>query len=382
MKKPSLAFRLAVISGLALGFQTSAIAQVIVYAPAGLPSIPTLTEWAMVTLAVLIGLTGLYLRRSGHNVLSSLLCVMALFQGIGTVSEIIGNAGALQAQSMYMNGGGTVNLSGYASNQDIHVIGNSSIDMRIVSVVPASSPTSGTPTCAVAAIITAGSYCYYRPPASEEIGPGLIAQSFFLADRCSEADTVNGNWKELSRAHASNPNLPLSATIKNAASKGVATISGDTVSYLPDLDSDNFYGDSFSITISEGSASTDVVVSLGTYFSVSTACSSDTTGLDGLVRNLPPNLEVLLNIGHAAIGEMCQQRLSEARSIAVKNYLVAKGVGANRIYSEGRGSSDPAVIGPVNSRVEVTAIGKGTQGNQLTESTSVGFPPNTYKICQ
>lgn len=54
-------------------------------------------------------------------------------------------------------------------------------------------------------------------------------------------------------------------------------------------------------------------------------------------------LEVVIAVGHAdRIGKAAyNQRLSERRAAAVKDYLVSKGIPANRIYTEGKGSNQP-----------------------------------------
>ena len=55
------------------------------------------------------------------------------------------------------------------------------------------------------------------------------------------------------------------------------------------------------------------------------------------------NLEVVIAVGHAdRIGSAkYNQKLSEKRAASVKDYLVSKGVPANRVYTEGKGSSQP-----------------------------------------
>ena len=66
--------------------------------------------------------------------------------------------------------------------------------------------------------------------------------------------------------------------------------------------------------------------------------------LDELVAKLPAiKLEVLTAVGHAdRIGSpKYNQKLSERRAAAVKAYLVSKGVEANRIYTEGKGKTQP-----------------------------------------
>ena len=55
------------------------------------------------------------------------------------------------------------------------------------------------------------------------------------------------------------------------------------------------------------------------------------------------NLEVVIAVGHAdRIGSAAyNQKLSEKRAAAVKDYLVSKGIPANRVYTEGKGSKQP-----------------------------------------
>jgi OOP family OmpA-OmpF porin len=54
-------------------------------------------------------------------------------------------------------------------------------------------------------------------------------------------------------------------------------------------------------------------------------------------------LEVILAVGHTdRLGSAgYNQKLSEKRAAAVKEYLVGKGIEANRVYTEGKGESQP-----------------------------------------
>ncbi len=66
--------------------------------------------------------------------------------------------------------------------------------------------------------------------------------------------------------------------------------------------------------------------------------------LDKLVSDLSGiKLEVIIAVGHAdRIGsDKYNQNLSERRAAAVKDYLVSKGIEANRIYAEGKGETQP-----------------------------------------
>ena len=88
--------------------------------------------------------------------------------------------------------------------------------------------------------------------------------------------------------------------------------------------------------------------------------------LDDLVSKLAGvNLEVIVAVGHTdSIGtEAYNLALSKRRADAVKQYLVSKGIEANRIYTEGKGESQPVADNRTaegrqkNRRVEVEVIG-------------------------
>ncbi len=61
----------------------------------------------------------------------------------------------------------------------------------------------------------------------------------------------------------------------------------------------------------------------------------------GKVKDI--KLEVIIAVGHAdRIGtDAYNQKLSERRAAAVKEYLVSKGMEANRVYTEGKGKKQP-----------------------------------------
>ncbi|HQR02986.1 MAG: OmpA family protein [Proteobacteria bacterium] len=66
--------------------------------------------------------------------------------------------------------------------------------------------------------------------------------------------------------------------------------------------------------------------------------------LDGLAAKLQGiKLEVIIAVGHAdRIGKPTyNQSLSERRAASVKAYLVGKGIEDNRVYTEGKGSTEP-----------------------------------------
>ncbi len=96
------------------------------------------------------------------------------------------------------------------------------------------------------------------------------------------------------------------------------------------------------------------------------------------------NLEVVTAVGHAdRIGsDSYNQKLSEKRANAVKDFLIGQGIPANRIYTEGKGETQPVTgdtcrhMGPDNRRnrklidclapdrrVELEAVGTRTPTN-------------------
>ncbi|NWG30902.1 MAG: OmpA family protein [Rhodocyclaceae bacterium] len=81
--------------------------------------------------------------------------------------------------------------------------------------------------------------------------------------------------------------------------------------------------------------------------------------LDKLVSDMGAiKLEVIIAVGHAdRIGkDAYNQKLSERRAAAVKDYLVSKGIEANRVYAEGKGEKQPVTgdkckhMGPENHK--------------------------------
>jgi len=88
--------------------------------------------------------------------------------------------------------------------------------------------------------------------------------------------------------------------------------------------------------------------------------------LDELASKLHEiNLEVIIAVGHTdSIGSKAyNQKLSVRRAEAVKNYLISKGVEPNRVYTEGKGETQPIATNKTaagrakNRRVEIEVVG-------------------------
>jgi len=93
--------------------------------------------------------------------------------------------------------------------------------------------------------------------------------------------------------------------------------------------------------------------------------------LDDLVSKIKAiNLEVIIAVGHTdSVGaDAYNQKLSVARSEAVKAYLVSKGIEKNRVYTEGKGEKQPVADNKTsegrakNRRVEIEVV--GTRANK------------------
>jgi OOP family OmpA-OmpF porin len=88
--------------------------------------------------------------------------------------------------------------------------------------------------------------------------------------------------------------------------------------------------------------------------------------LDDLVDKIKGiNLEVIIAVGHTdSVGTVAyNQKLSVRRAEAVKAYLVSKGIEKNRVYTEGKGKSQPVASNKTaegrakNRRVEIEVVG-------------------------
>ncbi len=92
--------------------------------------------------------------------------------------------------------------------------------------------------------------------------------------------------------------------------------------------------------------------------------------MDDLVsKTAGVNLEVIIAVGHTDSQGTTgyNQKLSVARANAVKDYLTSKGIEKNRVYTEGKGESQPVADNKTtegrakNRRVEIEVVGTRTR---------------------
>jgi len=93
------------------------------------------------------------------------------------------------------------------------------------------------------------------------------------------------------------------------------------------------------------------------------------SALDDLLTKLQGmNTEVMVTVGHTdSVGsDAYNQALSMRRAEAVKAYIVSKGIDASRVYTEGKGESQPVADNTTaegrakNRRVTVEVVGTRT----------------------
>ena len=118
----------------------------------------------------------------------------------------------------------------------------------------------------------------------------------------------------------------------------------------------------------EAPTATKVVLNADTFFDFdkSTIKPEGRQVLDQIASQAETiNLETLIATGHTdSIGaEEYNQGLSERRANSVKQYLVGKGIAADRIYTEGKGELSPVASNATregraqNRRVEIEIVG-------------------------
>jgi len=86
------------------------------------------------------------------------------------------------------------------------------------------------------------------------------------------------------------------------------------------------------------------------------------------------NLEVIIAVGHAdRIGsDAYNQKLSEKRAAAVKDYLVSKGIEANRVYAEGKGEKQPVTGDKCKGEKKTKALIECLQPDRRVEIEVIG----------
>ncbi|QEL65668.1 OmpA-OmpF porin, OOP family [Oryzomicrobium terrae] len=110
-------------------------------------------------------------------------------------------------------------------------------------------------------------------------------------------------------------------------------------------------------------------------FNKSTLRPEGKAKLDELAEKVKQiKLEVIIAVGHAdRIGkDAYNQKLSEKRAASVKEYLVGKGVEANRVYTEGKGKKQPVTGDKCKGNTKTKALIECLQPDRRVEIEVIG----------
>ena len=83
---------------------------------------------------------------------------------------------------------------------------------------------------------------------------------------------------------------------------------------------------------------------------------------------------MILAVGHTDRlgGDAYNQKLSEKRAAAVKEYLVAKGIEANRVYTEGKGEKQPVTGDKCKGNAKTAALISCLQPDRRVDIEVIG----------
>ena len=142
--------------------QTMVAAQtaVVTYGPVGATAVPTLSEWGMLAMALVLGVAAVYaLRKQAHS-----KAVMSLALGAGALltaalgGQVVQQARAVPVGAQLSNpAGGSISIS---MGSGLVLVQNSSqVPLRIISVTPEEVQNAPQTTCDPGLIVTPGATC-------------------------------------------------------------------------------------------------------------------------------------------------------------------------------------------------------------------------------
>ncbi len=138
---------------------------VVNYGPGDI-SVPTLSEWSLLALAIAVGALGAYALRHKLTGRSLTLLILALGTVLGAVNgdKIISNAHAIILGVMSNAAGGTATFA-ISPGSDTQLQNTTGVTLALTSITPSTVATSALPTCALGLRIAAGQSCWVKLPA-------------------------------------------------------------------------------------------------------------------------------------------------------------------------------------------------------------------------
>lgn len=154
----------AVMAALAVGHSVAmaqAVDIVVTYGPAGVASVPTLSEWGMIIMAIMLAVAAVYAMRKNANsktIMSIGLAALAMAGAAGG-NNILNEAWSVNAPAPEMTApnGGSVNIQmGFGV---VPVKNVTQVPLKIIGVTPNFVQNAAQTTCKPGVIVTPGGTC-------------------------------------------------------------------------------------------------------------------------------------------------------------------------------------------------------------------------------
>lgn len=158
----------AVLAALAVGHLVAMAQVVVTYGPVDVASVPTLSEWGMIIMSVLLAVVAVIAMRkkAGSKAVMSIALGAAVMFGVAQGNKYVSEAIAIP-DGMTSTTVGTFTTPLLNVDEEFEVFNRTSpsIPLRIISVEPAESAQgtfTGSPPCTPGSIVAADTSCYVK----------------------------------------------------------------------------------------------------------------------------------------------------------------------------------------------------------------------------
>lgn len=152
----------AMMAALAVGHSVAMAQPVdifVTYGPAGVASVPTLSEWGMIIMAIMLAGAAVYAMRKNANsksIMSIGLAALAMAGAAGG-NNILNEAWSISASEMTAPTGGSISVP--VTGGVVPVTNATQVPLKIISVTPNSVQNAAQTTCMPGVIVTPGGTC-------------------------------------------------------------------------------------------------------------------------------------------------------------------------------------------------------------------------------